>query len=1111
MKGKRRNRVGIFLMIFLFVMNMIPFTSFAGEQDADDRIAVLESGGKEISIKEASPIVGENAGVKRTPMRMPAMRSQPESKEFTIGRYSENGLTYTELSGSPSDYHSGHASGYFYCVETGNPGFCMNSTCLSPLDGLNPKSGTAYSVTDETLRKFAYYGLDGPGYSEAKAGIFDSIFETMYRPHLGDTTHGTVVGSGLTLPLISDVYTTMANSLTHESISRYNPYDDKAGDGHGYYRPVGMDEFVAWIDSAANPPENFHVWRWAGASGKQDILTWEINPTGKVNLTKSVASNKHLTDLCPENYSLEGAIYGVYLGDTEMGRLTTDAEGKTNTLELDPGTYTVKEITAPKGYKLDTASHTATVTSGETATVEAADVPLFDPLSLKIQKKAAEGSDKNLPLEGAEYTVKYYKELTNDVSGLTPFRTWVFRTNENGEIFIKPGYKISGDELFKKENGVIVGLFGTYTFEETKAPKGFAKTDGLLSIQQITQGSSSDQVVVLKDVTDVEKPQTVSIRIQKIDAESGKAEAQGYGSLEGAIFDVIYFDPLTANDVTVGRITTDAEGKAELTGLRPGKYTVHEVQAPKGYLRNTEDIPILARIKEENTANFEYVAEVPEKPTTVLVEKTGLGKHGVKESPVGAELSLMKDGNVIESWVTDGSEKVFKGLAPGKYEIHETKAPDGYLLPLSDYEFEVKEIEEEQRQELFNEPIPEIKTYAFFEGDVKHTLPKEKVTLFDEVSYDRLIPGETYTVEGSLVDYDDPGHVISKGELTFTPETSEGKVTVTFSFDGKALEGKTLVVTEDLYKADRLLVSHADIDDENQQVTVPKIGTKATDKSDDGKDLLGGPEKTIKDTVSYYALIPGEIYTAEGVLMVKGTKKPLLSRGKEVRAEKTFTPDKADGEVELLFTFDAEALQGETIVVFEKITHKGIEVATHTEIEDEGQSVHVPKIKTTAHIDGEKKVEPKKDITITDIVQYENLLVGETYIVKGIIMDEKTGKPFLSGGNEVRAEKTFTPEKADGEVELFFTFDGEDLTYSNLVVFEKIYREDKLIGIHEDMEDKGQTVTIEKIGKILLTDKPHFAAYTGDRTHLALYMGLGITSFSVCLYLLYRSLKKKNS
>ena len=73
--------------------------------------------------------------------------------------------------------------------------------------------------------------------------------------------------------------------------------------------------------------------------------------------------------------------------------------------------------------------------------------------------------------------------------------------------------------------------------------------------------------------------------------------------------------------------------------------------------------------------------------------------------------------------------------------------------------------------------------------------------------------------------------------------------------------------------------------------------------------------------------------------MLKGTNKPLLVNGKEITAEKTFVPEKSSGSVDIEFTFDASALKGESVVVFEHLYADGVEVASHTDINDKGQTI----------------------------------------------------------------------------------------------------------------------------------------------------------------------------
>ncbi|WP_158006636.1 VaFE repeat-containing surface-anchored protein, partial [Floricoccus penangensis] len=161
----------------------------------------------------------------------------------------------------------------------------------------------------------------------------------------------------------------------------------------------------------------------------------------------------------------------------------------------------------------------------------------------------------------------------------------------------------------------------------------------------------------------------------------------------------------------------------------------------------------------------------------------------------------------------------------------------------------------------------------------------------------------------------------------------------------------------------------------------------------------------------------------------------------------------ANGTVDVNFTFDANALEGKTIVVFEKLFQNGKEVASHEDINDKGQTVEVPKkpevpvikIGTTAvdAKDGDKKVSAEKNVTIKDAVKYENLVVGKEYTVTGKLMDKSTNKPLLVDGKEVTGSTTFTAEKANGSVDVTFTFDASALEGKTIVVFEKLFQNGK--------------------------------------------------------------------
>ena len=288
-------------------------------------------------------------------------------------------------------------------------------------------------------------------------------------------------------------------------------------------------------------------------------------------------------------------------------------------------------------------------------------------------------------------------------------------------------------------------------------------------------------------------------------------------------------------------------------------------------------------------------------------------------------------------------------------------------------------------------------------------------------------------------------------EATFRASKAEGSIDIPFTFPASALAGKTVVVFEMLYRDKLEVCVHADIEDKDQTVTFsekPDIKTTATANGEKKAEPV--KEVTITDTVSYTGLTPGKTYKLSGVLMDKSSGAPLLVDGQQVTAEKEFAPESAIGSVEMSFTFNASALAGKSVVVFETLYHEGKEIATHADITDEGQTVEFdgPEIKTNATVDGEKEVDPLETITLTDTVTYRNLIPGKTYQVKGVLMDKSTGEKLLVDGKEVTAENIFIPEKPTGTVEMSFTFPASTLAGKTIVVFESVYHEGKEVAVH---------------------------------------------------------------
>ena len=370
----------------------------------------------------------------------------------------------------------------------------------------------------------------------------------------------------------------------------------------------------------------------------------------------------------------------------------------------------------------------------------------------------------------------------------------------------------------------------------------------------------------------------------------------------------------------------------------------------------------------------------------------------------------------------------------------------------------------------------------------KNVVTDSETVIVDTVEYHNLVPGKEYTLKGSMqVKGEKDGKPVATplevggkavtAETTFTPEAAHGTVNVTFAFDSRDLEdGTQLVVFENLERNGNVLVTHEDIEDINQMVvvTVPGISTSARDGIDGDKDVVVDDETTVIDTVEYKNLVPGKEYTLNGKLYSKSTGKPLMVGDKPVTGQTVFTPEKADGKVEVTFTFDSRDLEDKTdIVVFESLVRSGIELASHADIDDKNQTVTVthPEIGTTAvdGADGDKNVITDDTTEVIDTVEYTGLIPGKEYTLKGTlhvkVSDEEgnvTEKPLEVDGKPVTAETTFTPEKADGKVDVVFHFNSLTIPHdTEIVAFESLEKNGVEIAAHADIKDKAQTVTVK--------------------------------------------------
>ena len=403
------------------------------------------------------------------------------------------------------------------------------------------------------------------------------------------------------------------------------------------------------------------------------------------------------------------------------------------------------------------------------------------------------------------------------------------------------------------------------------------------------------------------------------------------------------------------------------------------------------------------------------------------------------------------------------GLAGKSFVVYET-------LTLEDVEVaEHKDINDEGQ----TIHIPTAQTTATDDSSkINVSEAKKEVSVTDTVAYRNLVPGKEYTVRGTAVDKEtgepltdaDGNELVSTAK--FTAASADGSVDVKFTFDGTAMAGRSVVFFENVYYTDKLIAVHADIDDEAQTVHIPLIFTSVKDKDTDSHMSLAGSDVTLTDAVAYRNLVPGKTYTVSGTLMDQRTGKAVTVNGKTVTSSADFTPDTADGETTVDFHFNSKGLDDTTVVVFEKMFYGKAEIAAHEDINDKGQTIYIPSVKTTA-ID--KKTATKltlaeKDIHITDTVAYRNLVPGEKYTVTGTAIDKTTGETLKDdAGKDVTAKASFKAEKANGTVDVEFVFDGSTLAGKTVVMYENIYYNNKLVGVHADISDEAQIIYVPSV------------------------------------------------
>lgn len=640
----------------------------------------------------------------------------------------------------------------------------------------------------------------------------------------------------------------------------------------------------------------------------------------------------------------------------------------------------------------------------------------------------------NYSLEGAVYNVyKAYVNPNHDYANDPVIAT--FTTDANGKATLSR----------KLENGDYVTI-------EQVAPLGYTLDK---NVHRFSINGKSANLDVVDD------PTKICLTVRKKDADTNSTVPQGDATLEGAQYRITY----TNNDEKIENIvTTNKSGQAVLRNIPIGVLvTVEEIGVPLGYKLDSK---VHTYITTTDIKELEYDL-IPEDFTEeVMKGQIALHKqYETLDEPAdeqGAEFDVyLKSAGSFDAaketerdHITTGADGMAttKDLPYGTYVVHQTKGGNGRQL-VADFDVSISEDGKVYSYDLVNvQKNAQLKIVKTSEDGVIEGIKFRVTRLEDNYSAEYVT-----NAAGEILTETLPIYADKDGATKYQYRVEELDTKETYGYQ---LPDPQIV---ELSEGEIASVSF-----HNKPI---EIGTKATVEGEKEVDPLD--KVTLTDMVSYTGLVPGKEYKVIGVLMDKETGEKLLVGGKEITAETVFVPETKNGSVDVTFIFDATGLHGKEVVVFENLYRENVLLATHADINDEGQTVKIknPEIGTKATADGKKEITADK-ITITDVVSYKDLTPGKEYKLTGVLMNKATNDKLLIDGKEITAEATFTPKATTGEVEMTFTFDARELTVeTEIVAFETLYRDELEFAMHADINDKDQTVRILPLHGSIMTTK----------------------------------------
>ena len=818
----------------------------------------------------------------------------------------------------------------------------------------------------------------------------------------------------------------------------------------------------------------------------------------RVNVTKQDYEKGHAQG----DAKLSGAVYGLFKGNDLVAQYTTDSNGSFTTDYFVCGTdWTVREISPSEGYLLNDT----------------------------VYRVGADPRDYNIEYNTAPDMTVMEQVIKGKIS--------IIKHTDDGETQIETPEKGAEFQIYLKSSGSFVNAdkderdtivcdqdgfasskllpYGVYTVHQTK---GWAGRELITDFDVFISSDSKTYKFLINN-----KNFESYLKVVKLDKETGKQIAY-----EGAAFEIydsnnhrITMQYTYPQVTSVHTFYTNKEGYLITPEKLPyGDYTLKEVQAPYGYV--LDDTPIPFSITQENSSTDTGVTVVKVKARDVAqkgvinITKTGEIFSSVEENngvytpkySVGnlkgavfeiyaAEDITTLDGTVryeqgaLVDTVTTDDDGVAKSkeLYLGKYTVIEKTAPNGYIHNTAKYDAELT---------YAGQNVSVTSTNLSVYNERQKVAVSLKKIMAEDKTFGIGNDSEITSVRfGIYADEDikaSNGDVIPKDALiTFANCDKDGNI----SFDCDLPIGFKWYVKE-IETDEHYILSDTkyEFDTKYQGQDIKVIDIKVNNDKAIENNLIYGSVKGLKIDRETQEVIKGATF---GLFFAN------TSELTEKNAVLTAVTDESG-----IFTF-SNIPYGEYLIkelkpadgyldnedVFTITIKDNEQVLELTAINDK-----VPELKTTATVNGKKEVIAKGEITIKDTVEYKHLVPNTEYVIKGTLMDKSTGKPFMVKGKEITSTVKFVPDKADGKVEVTFTFDGSAIKKdTELVVFETLYRDGVELTAHADINDKGQTVTI----KPYIPHNPK----TGDDRNIGTWIGLGGVGLGAGVAALLLKLKMK--